>query len=183
MIEQRTLGPVRLYLCALSADATTRREAERAAVARLLEAAFPEGCVLRHTPEGAPVVDGAHISISHSRTHAALAVCADAPVGVDVETARAQLARVAPRVLSADELAAYGGDADGLLRAWTLKEALYKAALTPGVDFRRDIHLPLGHKKNEATVAAPGGVAKCFAVLASEVTQAGGLAVVVQVSP
>ena len=35
----------------------------------------------------------------------------------------------------------YAPVSDGLLQAWTLKEALYKAALTPGLDFRADIHI------------------------------------------
>ncbi len=166
---------MRVYLCPLPAPAP-RREAEKAAVAALLARALP-GAVLRHTADGAPVVDGGpFISVSHSRTHAALAVCPHAPVGIDVETPRAQLARVAPRVLSEPEMAVYGASPEGLLQAWTLKEALYKAALTPGLDFRRDIRLPLGHEKNEATVATPGGAARRFAVLVA----CDGLAVVRQ---
>ncbi len=42
--------------------------------------------------------------------------------------------------MSAEEVGYYS---DSLVKAWTLKEALYKAALTPGLDFRRDIRLPL----------------------------------------
>ena len=173
MIRERIYGDVRVVMCPLPPEGT-RREAERAAVAALLEHALP-GAVLSHTADGAPVIEGGpYISISHSRTHAALAVCSGAPVGIDIETQRAQLARVAPRVLSEAEMAVYGVSPEGLLQAWTLKEALYKAALTPGLDFRRDIRLPLGHEKNEASVAAPGGAARCFAILAAE----GGMAVV-----
>ncbi|MDE6498343.1 MAG: 4'-phosphopantetheinyl transferase superfamily protein [Muribaculaceae bacterium] len=173
MITERKYGDVLVVMCALPQEGT-RREAERAAVAALLEHVLP-GAEMIHTAEGAPVIDGGpYISISHSRTHAALAVCAGAPVGIDIETQRAQLARVAPRVLSEAELDIYGRSPEGLLQAWTLKEALYKAALTPGLDFRRDIHLPLGDEKNEASVAAPGGSARCFAILAAS----DGLAVV-----
>lgn len=184
MIETRHYGAARLYLCRLP-EAATRREAEKAAVEALLRHAFPEGAVLCHTPEGAPYLkdNPVHISISHSRSRAALAVCAEAPVGVDVETLRDQLARVAPRVLSEAELADYGTTAEGLLRAWTLKEALYKAAGVPGVDFRTGINLPVaaaGHKKNEATVATPGGAAKRFAILAADAEGGEGVAFVVE---
>lgn len=181
MIESRTIGSVRLYICRLG-DAASRRDAEVQAVEALLRRAFGERCVLSHDSEGAPFIAGSDvsISISHSRTHAALAVCGRCPVGVDIETRRPQLARVAPRVLSPAELEVYGAEPDGLLRTWTLKEALYKAALTPGVDFRSGIVLPLGDKKNEATVASPAGGAMCFEVLASEVSEDGALGLVVR---
>lgn len=132
MIDVRHIGPVVLYTCQLP-SAATRREAELAAVQSLLCEAFPDGFLLEHAPSGLPVLAGRteRISISHSRSRAALAVCAGAPVGVDTETARSQLARVAPRVLSEAELAEYGSVPGGLLTAWTLKEAIYKAALTP----------------------------------------------------
>lgn len=153
MIEHLDCGSVQVWLCPVEA-APTRREAEQRAVGRLLRAAFPDGAELRHTAEGVPCLAGSdvYISISHSRTCAALAVCADAPVGIDVEDWREQLTRVAPRVLSAAELAVYGASPELLLRAWTLKEALYKAAGIPGADFRRDIHLPLLPDATSATV-------------------------------
>jgi len=179
MIEERTIGPARVLLCALQ-PASSRREAELAAETALLDRAFPEGYVLSHTQEGAPFIAGRdiHMSISHSRSHAALALCRERPVGIDIETVRPQLARVASRVFSEEELAVYGTNQCGLLRAWTLKEALYKAALTPGVDFRHGICLPLGGKKNEATVTVPGGAVRCFVVLASEISADGALALV-----
>lgn len=128
----------KIYIKALAAPG---REAEREAVGRLIAEAFGDEAKLYHRPNGSPAVDiaGVEISISHCRTCAVLAV-ADRPVGVDVETDRAQLLRVAGRVMSAEEVGYYSGS---LVKAWTLKEALYKAALTPGLDFRRDIRLPL----------------------------------------
>lgn len=180
MIDTFVISPaVRLYVCGIE-PAASRREAERCAVGRLLAEALP-GAVLSHTADGAPCVagNGVCVSVSHSRVRAALAVSLDGtPVGVDVETWRGQLEKVAPRVLSREEIAAYGSTREGLLRAWTLKEALYKAALTPGLDFRRDVRLPLGDKKNEATVATPGGIAKCFAVLLSRAEGGEGIALV-----
>ncbi len=127
-----------IYIKALAAPG---RKAEREAVDELIAEAFGPDTELYHRPDGSPAVDieGVEISISHCRTCAVLAV-ADRPVGVDVETDRAQLQRGADRVMSAEEVGYYS---DSLVKAWTLKEALYKAALTPGLDFRRDIRLPL----------------------------------------
>jgi len=128
------------------------REAEKQAVAELVRHALGEDAVLSHRPDGSPTVliPGIEISVSHCATCAAI-VLSDRHVGVDVETDRKQLERVAPRVLSQAELDCYR---DNLVGAWTLKEALYKAALTPGLDFRRDIQLPLDGS-DTATVLTP----------------------------
>lgn len=173
-IEERHYGNVRVLLAPLPA-ASTRREAELEAERMLLP-----GLTIRHNADGAPSVEGSDeaISISHSRTHIAIAIGGAAPLGIDIETPRAQLRAVAPRVLSADELRVYGTTTDGLLRAWTLKEALYKAALTPGPDFRRDIRLPLDLTKKEATVMLPGGGTKSFVILAAEAAAGGFLSLV-----
>lgn len=128
------------------------REAERLAVAELVRYALGEDIVLGHRPDGSPAVSvpGIEISVSHCATCAAIAL-SDRHIGIDVETDRLQLARVAPRVLSPAEIDCYS---DNLVAAWTLKEALYKAALTPGLDFRRDICLPLDGS-DTATVLTP----------------------------
>lgn len=76
------------------------------------------------------------ISITHSRDLVAVAVApAGCHVGVDAEnTGRdRQLRRVAPRFLSPDQLPLWGATPESLLRAWTIKEALYKAALISGL--------------------------------------------------
>ncbi|MGM9846231.1 MAG: 4'-phosphopantetheinyl transferase family protein [Muribaculaceae bacterium] len=125
--------------------ATARRERERMAVAAVLRHIFGGDTTIAHTADGAPSLPqhpGLLISISHCRSLCAVAI-AEGPalIGIDTEEPRPQLERVAPRVLSAAEMAIYAPVSDGLLQAWTLKEALYKAALTPGLDFRADIHI------------------------------------------
>lgn len=84
------------------------------------------------------------ISITHSRDLVAVAVApAGCHVGVDAEnTGRdRQLRRVASRFLSPDQLPHWGATPESLLRAWTIKEALYKAALIPGLPLE-EIPLP-----------------------------------------
>lgn len=131
----------------------TRKERERAALVEI----FTKGLMsdvayeVAHTPEGAPYLPqrpDCSISISHSRNLLALAIApAGISIGVDIESQRGQLARVAPRVLSPGELRQYDDGGDGLLKAWTLKEALYKAAQTQGLDFARDIKIPCDGEK------------------------------------
>lgn len=145
MIETHSFGDITLMITGVERhEGDSRADAERRAVRRLVDHAFGCEAQIGHLPSGAPYIIGSDISISlsHSRSHAAIALSPSHTVGVDVEEQRPQLARVAPRVLSDDELAQYSSP-ELLLRAWTLKEALYKAALTPGLDFRRDIRLPL----------------------------------------
>lgn len=83
-------------------------------------------------------------------------------MGIDCEsTDRAQTLRVADRVMTPEELSLTAGYAASLCQgdahhapmpeeearvmasvlAWTIKEALYKAALTPGLDFRTHLQI------------------------------------------
>lgn len=135
-----------------------RREAERMAVDRLLEAAFGPHAALGHESTGAPYIyfdngdipSGAalstgdiSISISHCADTAMLcAATGDVAIGIDCEHFRPALRNVASRVLSPSELAEWGGDDLMLLRAWTIKEAVYKAAGCPGLPLAEGIRLP-----------------------------------------
>lgn len=129
----------------INAGMDRRHEAERKAVCRMIKAVFGQDAVLKHRPDGSPYLENHRvcISVSHSRRYACIAVSPDRHIGIDIEEQRSQLRRVAPRVMSDKEMAVYGHKDNMLLRAWTLKEALYKAALTPGLDYRKDIILPL----------------------------------------
>ena len=84
--------------------------------------------VLLNDADGAPFLPGCErcVSVSHSDCEAAVAI-SDPRIGIDVEPPRAALLRVAPRFLSSRELDYYGGSMPLLVRAWTIKEAVYKA--------------------------------------------------------
>lgn len=129
-------------------SAPGRRAAELHAEAVLISMAIGPTAVKCNESTGVPyaIVGGKrydrNISLSHCHGLAALAVAAEGyAVGVDAETLRPQLEKVAERVFSPEELKVYVGEDQ--LRGWTLKEAAYKAMLTPGLDFRADIGLPL----------------------------------------
>lgn len=127
-----------------------RREREEAAVSALMREAFGHGTVRGHDSTGVPVaiVDGTplrcRISLSHSATHAVLAVArAASDIGVDIEEPRPSLSRVVERILSPAERADCDTQ-DSRLLAWTMKEALYKASrrhfsFEPAFD--TDLHL------------------------------------------
>ncbi len=110
-----------------------RRAAEQQAVAQLLRELGHDSAALGHTPEGAPTLPGCHISISHSRRLAIAALNAERAIGIDAEEERATLRKVKQKFVSAAE-EKWAADAD-LLRLWTVKEAVYKAAATRGLAF------------------------------------------------
>lgn len=109
---------------------------------------FPSGFPFLHEGTG-------RISIAHCPDMFVVATLPDTPecdlscysdraaLGVDVERAdRQQVLRIRDRFLSEDEAALCAPDdvtANVLL--WTVKEAAYKAALSPGLDFRKDIRI------------------------------------------
>lgn len=107
-----------------------RRAHEREAVGRLVDRAFGPGTTLSHRADGAPYIAGSewHISVSHCSGLAILAVDPTAPVGVDIETPREQLLRISGKFLDRREHQLFGGSISLLLRAWTAKEAVFKAA-------------------------------------------------------
>ena len=131
MISKDVLGPVELYSVEMEETAPggpTRRELEREAVRRLVRAAFGPEAVLEHRADGSPIVAAAgelQISVSHSRHLAVLAVAPTA-VGVDIEEPREQLLRVAGRFMTPEEQRNYPTP-ELILKAWTLKEAAFKA--------------------------------------------------------
>ena len=150
-MTELTAGCCRLYLCPVPDTAGSRRDCEKAAVESLIAQALGEGMELTHSPEGAPSVSGhpeLRISISHSASHCLLAV-GNSPhinIGVDIESPRPQLLRVAQRFLTPAEEDSANLCCDEpsrlgiLLKYWTAKEAAYKAALTPGLALQ-EIHI------------------------------------------
>ncbi len=141
-----TLAPVD------TAAADGFRAAERRAVASIL------GFAPDHRPDGEPFSaarPGLHISVSHCRRLAAVAVDPARKTGIDIETLRGSLIRVAQRFLSRYELEYYGTSPVRLLQAWTLKEALLKCSGHLGADLRRDVILPCGPGKSATVDGRP----------------------------
>lgn len=136
------------------------------------------GASLGHHDSGAPFLkgEGSHapatgISLSHCRSGACIALGAiTQQFGIDIEDVSDKLARVAPKFINAREATFIGHDM--LLCAWTVKEAVYKAAGTPGLSLRDGIDIlsvtaatsesPFGYDfPLEATAAAAGATFRC----------------------
>lgn len=110
-----------------------------------------------HFENGAPFLCGetSRISISHSGHLLVVATLPRTPeaalsefstrtaLGIDTERSdREQVLKVRERFLNPAEMAMIpSDDIEANVRAWTAKEALYKAALTPGIDFRDNLRI------------------------------------------
>lgn len=132
----------KIYSTPIPAGDSPRHEREQQAKQTLLAKTFGEDTILNHDSQGAPYIatlPETHISLSHCIDTCVLAV-SGSPIGVDVETLRPQLAKVAHKFLTADESELFDrmtGDLGSkllyLLKIWTAKEATFKAAKIPGL--------------------------------------------------
>lgn len=109
-----------------------RREAERAAAARVVGSLLGSDVVIGHDSSGAPRLEGEgaeglFISVSHNATHIAVVLSRYPGIGVDMENRSERLGRVIGRVSSAAE-----AGIDPLI-LWTVKEAVFKAAGISGL--------------------------------------------------
>lgn len=139
MTADITIGTTSIGIMPIPADSSLpRRQREKAAVAELLQRMLGHEANLSHTSEGAPLLPDYHISISHSRDLAVVALDAVRPVGIDAEEMRPQLQRIKERFLSPQELQSFTTPRQ-LLTAWTIKEAVYKIAGAVAVEFRKAI--------------------------------------------
>lgn len=114
----------------LEQSRSLRRQFEQMAVGSLICRVFGPDSRLLHKADGAPFIEGfdGYISISHSPDMALLAVDYKGSVGVDIDSPREQLRHIRHKFLNSDEHLLIGDDIDMLLRAWTAKEAVFKAA-------------------------------------------------------
>lgn len=134
MISHLRLHDIDIFVADLdeSVAPSQRRGAEVLAVRRLCMRALGENCPeVQHTDSGAPYLPGIDrpFSISHSRTHAAIALGPEGEtygLGIDIEYPRPRLAAIAPRFTNPSDTPAR--DIEGLLYLWSAKEAAYKAA-------------------------------------------------------
>lgn len=123
-----------------------RRQLEHWCIDQCLTALGLADVQIVHDSNGKPLVQGhsqRHLSIAH---HSGAEGCwatvalADAPIGIDIETEREQLRRIAARFLHPDEQAAIADDVASLAMAWAVKECMFKAH-GPALDFREDLRL------------------------------------------
>lgn len=149
--------------CRLLAEARCRfkassRRLEWLAVRRLLHEV---GCnsPIAYYPTGRPYLadDNRHISISHTRGYAAVAVHQRIPVGLDIEQRTDKVCRVKDKFLSDEEksfLPSEKNNVEAMLVIWTAKEAMFKLIDREGIDFAGHLHVSPFVPAAEGTVQA-----------------------------
>ena len=87
--------------------------------------------------------DNRNISISHSDEIVTVLISKENGIGVDVEKINNKVQSVASKFLSSNEIRFFGKapSTRQLIRAWTAKEAVYKALRKPGINFSDNIIL------------------------------------------
>ena len=108
---------------------STKRRLEIAATRLLLKNTFGNDALLLHTEQGAPFIEtySGNISSSHSKDTVYIAFSTLHRVGVDIQYWSESLARVTSKYLSDREAEEINiSDRQSLLKAWTVKEAVYK---------------------------------------------------------
>lgn len=131
---------------------------EKLAAKIAVERMFGDEVEIKHAADGHPFIDGVDgsLTISHARNVLVAFYSPDKVVGVDIEYPREALRRVASKFLNENEMI-YATEIDKLLRAWTIKEAVYKAMLQKGLSLYA-IKLPaLDEKKPYAVVETSEG--------------------------
>lgn len=130
-----------------------RRKCEIVASHLIVNQLFGQGSFIEHDENGAPFINGhkEFISVTHSATEIAIAINPNKRIGIDIENWRDQLLKVKERFLSPKELTIYSSP-QLMLQAWTIKEALYKIAQSPGISLANDIMLPFNSSCNIAKV-------------------------------
>ena len=94
--------------------------------------------------EDIPILsDNRNISISHSDEIVTVLISKENGIGVDVEKINNKVQSVASKFLSSNEIRFFGKTPSTrqLIRAWTAKEAVYKAIKKPGINFSDNIIL------------------------------------------
>ncbi|MGC6480070.1 MAG: 4'-phosphopantetheinyl transferase superfamily protein [Flavobacteriaceae bacterium] len=95
--------------------------------------------LIDYAPDGAPLYPDGEVSISHSKSMAAV-VKAPKAVGIDIEQYTSKIHRIQPRFQHPAET--FQGDiTKGLVQLWTAKEALYKTLRIPGISFKEQLRV------------------------------------------
>lgn len=111
------------------------------AIRQLLKTFGIEPIAHQYDTNGAPyLTDGRHLSISHTKDVAAIAI-SSLPVGIDLEHYQEKIKKIAPRFLHDLESInpKKNQDIEYLTQIWTAKEALYKVFRKPGIQFNTQL--------------------------------------------
>ena len=109
-----------------------------------------DSLVIRHNEDGAPLVDGYFVSLSHTEGWAAMMLSRSHRVGVDIEYVSERVNRVASRFIRDDEQQSTLAER---LITWCAKEAVYKYFTEQHLEFHEMRLLPYDQEEaGEVTV-------------------------------
>ncbi len=128
-MDKITLGDINVYVAELPTN-LPKREAEKQAKRQVLDAVLGETAELTYDANGKPHLPQGYVSISHSKTHLAMAF-APHEIGVDIETISPRIERLQTRFLTEEEQAMCGNSLAVITRCWCAKEAIYKIVGAP----------------------------------------------------
>lgn len=133
------------YTAALTQFKLDSRKCEWLAVRVLLKHLLQEEKAICYEPSGAPkLADGSwQISLSHTKGYVAVQVSQNQPAGIDIEYMASRIQKIQHRIMSETELSHLSTQQPIIhaLLHWSAKETLFKALLTPDVDFRTHLHI------------------------------------------
>jgi hypothetical protein len=123
-----------------------RKEVEKESINLLINESMGADFTLEYDVFGKPwpVNKSGFISLSHSANWVAFCFHPNQPMGIDVETTRHQLAKIAPRILNQSELSILEKSENkqrALQVFWGGKEALYKAYGKKNLEFSTQLVL------------------------------------------
>ena len=99
------------------------RQAEKDGVHRILTEMLGYDFLVEHNEDGKPMIEGYHISISHTLGYVSVILSRYYEVGVDIEYVSDRVNRISSCFLREDEVCANTTD---MLIAWCAKETMYK---------------------------------------------------------
>ena len=128
------------------ANSSQSKEVEKEAMNLLINETMGSGFTMEYDTFGKPwpINRSGFISLSHSANWVAFCFHPNQPMGIDVETTRPQLAKVAPRILHQSELLILEESQNKqrtLQLFWGGKEALYKAYGKKNLEFSTQLVL------------------------------------------
>lgn len=79
------------------------------------------------------------IALSHTENYIALTIGHQLSVGIDIEKPKAKMAKIAPRLYTAEEMAYCQDNLVYFSKIWSAKEVLYKLFMKRELDFRENL--------------------------------------------
>lgn len=107
-----------------------------------------ENVEIEYGEHGQPLLDGYHLSFSHSGDHAAAVISLTKRVGIDIEKISPKLVSAQGKFVSAKEMAVIDQNNPAEIAPyWCAKEAIYKLFPERKLDFLNDIAVDVKNKK------------------------------------